>query len=188
MRRYLCPLSILGLAMILGVGCQPLDDAMNSVSQKLGRGLAESLVKQALEKGRGQKVEVELEKAGFGFKDAKSGRLFKMGEDVTWPTAFPLDVPRYPNGKLASISLDPDKGTSAYIMETADRLPLVAAWYREAAQRLGWKMSVAYENQLAVTLGYEMSQKGSRLELVISLTAHSADGKITITVSRNIKK
>jgi hypothetical protein len=165
---------------VFGAGCNPFQN----IGEKLAQETASSLIEKGVEKATGNKVEVNVDKNGFAYTDEKTGKTFQAGENIQIPENFPADAPRYPGAAAKSASLDASVKEANVILETADKMDKVEAWYKDEAVKAGWKSVKSFNASLIRTLGFEKDESGIRATLTVTLSSTSSDGKTTIVVNR----
>lgn len=155
-------------ALLTSVLAMPIVTACGSTAEDT----AQSVVEQAVEGATGGDVEVSDDSMTV---TDDSGNEFAVGEDITMPTNWPMDVPQY-GGTLSMASVQTD-GT-AYAMWMTDASPAQAADdYGDLLTSEGFTLDQDSNMGGTVVREYQSAT------MAVSVVAGEADGTTTISVT-----
>ncbi len=137
-------LFVLGSALVVvsvtGFGCNPFASIQQKIETKIGNGIAGA----AIEAASGGKVKVDTSNGGLQIQDKRSGDSLSLVTDVTIPSGFPTDIPRYEGSHASIVTLSPDKKKALLVVTIdAGSVQDIAAWYDAQITAKGYTKDAA---------------------------------------------
>jgi hypothetical protein len=165
----------LGLALIPLSGCE-------SIQEKLGRKVVETVIENAIEKDTGKQVTVQTGKGSMVIetKDGNGSTRLETGSG-TLPADWPSEVPMYPGAKIG-MSMKIGKGFTL-TQETADTPAQVAEFYRGKLDHL--KQQAAMDMGNGQTVVWTDQSKPLNVTLSVARSPGKAQTNVTLIVSQD---
>jgi len=147
------------------------------LSQYVFKKAGEGIVEKVIESGTGGKVNIDTKNKDVTIKTNEG--TFKAGENVSWPSDMPTDVPKFTDGKITmatKISTDP-KGWSVLIsnvessnVEDYQAKLKAAGWTNSSEASFGADLIQMQKDNRDLTLVYDSSSKGVSLTVSYKTT------------------
>ncbi|MFA5935396.1 MAG: hypothetical protein WC787_00865 [Patescibacteria group bacterium] len=177
--NHIRPVSIAALSlMLLGAGCNPVQNAQERAME----GLVEKVIEKNVKDDSGKNVDIDLKKGGFTVTGEDGKATFSMGEKVEIPSTFPSDVPLYADATAKAVTMSEKDNGAVVVLQSEDDADKIVAWYKEEASKKGWKQKASMElGEGSYILSYERVEDGKTAKMNITITSVE-DGMTNITV------
>jgi hypothetical protein len=160
------------LAAALGAGC--------------GQRAVEKTIERGIENETGNQVDVDVDRNAVNITDEETGASLSAGDEVTFPDDFPSDIPKYENGTLKMVTENMGVNQYGYMMQTRDDAVVVAAWFKDEAQKAGWQLQSSMTIQQSSIMMFERTGGESGMSLNVSVSVDEDDaGTVNIVVNRS---
>lgn len=174
---------LIAVAMFAGAGCEAGELFVKQGAERLTETAVEGGLKQGIQRGSGQDVDVDFNKQGVSFTDPKTGRSFAFGEQVTIPATFPKDIPVYPKATPTSATMTGE--TSGLLLVSTDERKTVRDWYATEAIAAGWKKDGVFETADNIVMAFSRAENGGTAKMTVTLPPRTVDGKTNVIIARN---
>ena len=161
------------LVPVLLWGCESIQD-------KLGRKVVETVVENAIEKETGKQTTVETSKQGMVIETKDGNGSMRLETGGSLPPDWPSEVPAYPGGKI-TMSMKLGKGFTL-AQETADAPAQVVEFYRAKLAHL--KQEAALDMGAGQTLIWADQRKSLQITCSVARAKGREQTTVTLIVSQ----
>lgn len=146
------------------------------VGRYIGRKAGEKIAEGIISAGTGGKVDVDTSNNSISVSGG--GESISVGENSTWPSTMPNEVPRYSEGKIVSSSKVDNEDLKSWTVVVGETDQADFDSYKNSLVSAGWKSE------------YESSDVLQILQFVqgeysLSAAFDSSASSVTLTVSKN---
>jgi hypothetical protein len=145
--------AVAGVAL-MGAGCNPMDNAKQTVEQNVANSVAEGVIKQET----GGSVNVTNNGQAVTYQDTKNGASGAYGQDIQIPSDFPADVPRYPGAKTMIVNTAESGKQASLTQTTGNDIAKVKEWYKGQLTSQGFTQESSADMGTGSALVYSKGQ------------------------------
>lgn len=160
---------IVVVLVVLGVGGVLVS---RYIARKAGEKLAEGIISA----GTGGKVNVDSSNNSVSISG--DGESISIGENATWPSDMPSDVPKYSKGKITSSSKVDNENLKSWSVVIGETSQIDFTAYKASVVAAGWKSD--YESTSVIEIA--QYTKG---DYSLSAAYDASSSGATITVTKN---
>ncbi|MFA5157945.1 MAG: hypothetical protein WC451_02025 [Patescibacteria group bacterium] len=146
------------------------------VSRYIARKAAEKLTEGIISAGTGGKVNVDSSNNSVSISG--DGESISVGENATWPSDMPSDVPKYSKGKITSSSKIDNENLKSWSVVVAETSQSDFTAYKASVVAAGWKSD--YESTSVIEIA--QYTKG---DYSLSAAYDASSSGATVTVTKN---
>lgn len=161
---------VVAAVVVLGV-------AGTLVSRYIARKAGEKLAEGIISAGTGGAVNVDSSNNSVTISG--NGESISVGENATWPSTMPSDVPKYSKGKITSSSKVDNENLKSWSVLVSETNQADFTAYKASLVSAGWKSEYESTDILQIS----QYTKG---DYSLSSAFDSSSGGVTLTVTKNL--